>query len=191
MTAESESLVQHRDAAQSPLDETHLWDEEDFEEEEEEEEVDEVEQEIEKRVAHAARVARAAARFDVEKEIEARDRARKRYEEEEKLKDWVKQHPEYMLVRRGERLYAEPRPKEEAEKPLTAPCISSEPAAEKKPAASSADEVRARIVDMIRKEAPALTRACNEAVKKEEEKQPQKKQPQKQTIARQSEKKAT
>lgn len=31
-----------------------------------------------------------AARFDAEKEIEARDRARKRYEEEEKLKDWVR-----------------------------------------------------------------------------------------------------
>jgi hypothetical protein len=44
-----------RDAAESILIKTHLWDDEDFEEEGEEEEVDEVEQEIRQKEEEAAR----------------------------------------------------------------------------------------------------------------------------------------
>lgn len=108
-----------------------------------------------------------AARFDAEKEIEARDRARKRYEEEEKLKDWVQQHPEYMLGRRNGRLTTELRPKE------AAPAVPTQPAVEKKPVANSSqssaskeptstDEVRAQITAMIHENLPALTKVYNE-----------------------------
>jgi hypothetical protein len=107
-----EVILDPRDAAESPLDETHLWDDEDFEEEEEEE-VDEVEQEIRQKEEEAAKKARFVARWEAKKEIEARERARKLYEEEEKLKDWVQQNPKYMLVRRDGRLYTELRPTEE------------------------------------------------------------------------------
>ena len=89
-----EVILDPRDAAASLLDETHLWEDEDFEEEEEE--VDEVEAEIEQKAEEAAEKVRHVARWEARKEIEARDRARKRYEEEEKLKDWVQQHPEYI-----------------------------------------------------------------------------------------------
>ena len=94
-----EVVLDPRDAAESPLDENHLWEDEDFVEEEEEE-VDEVEQEIRQKEEEAAKKARFVARWEAKKEIEARERARKRYEEEEKLKDWVRQNPKYMLVRR-------------------------------------------------------------------------------------------
>jgi hypothetical protein len=175
-------ILDPRDARDSILDEDHLWDDADFEDEQdEEEEMDPVEREIEEKCEHAANVARVAARFDAEQEIKARERARKLYEQEEKLKVYVQQHPEYMLVRRDGRLSVELRPKEEEPKPAAsassqAPgkklAASAGPPAEKKPVATdSAAEVRAHIVDMIRKEAPAITRAYNEALKKEAEKQ--------------------
>ena len=107
-----EVILDPRDAAASPLDETHLWNDEDFEEEEAEE-VDEVEQEIRQKEDEAAEKARFVARWEAKKEIEARERARKRYEEEEKLKVWVQQNPKYMLVRRDGRLSTELRPTEE------------------------------------------------------------------------------
>jgi len=56
--------------------------------------------------------------LDAQKEIEARERGRKRYEEEEKLKVYVEQHPEYMLVRRDGRLTVVQRPQPEAAKPV-------------------------------------------------------------------------
>jgi hypothetical protein len=144
------------------------------------------------------RVARAAARFDAEKEIEARERARQRYEEEEKLKLYVQQHPEYMLVRSDGRLAVVQRPKPEAAQSVGTAATScagerqlpkaaelhsaGQPGAAvptqpgKKPAAStSAAEVREQINDMIRQNAPALTKAYNEALKKEAEKQEEKK----------------
>jgi hypothetical protein len=195
-----EVILDPRDAAASPLDETHIWEDEDFqeEEEEEEEELDEKEKEIQEKVEHAVRVARAAARFDAEKEIEARERARQRYEEEEKLKLYVQQHPEYMLVRSDGRLAVVQRPKPEAAQSVDTAAIGCAgerqlpKAAElhsagqpgtavptqpgKKPAAStSAAEVREQINDMIRQNAPALTKAYNEALKKEAEKQEEKK----------------
>ena len=181
-----EVILDPRDAAQSPLDETQLWDDEDFEEEEEG--LDEVEQEIEQKAEEAAEKARHVARWEAKKEIEARERARKRYEEEEKLKVWVQQHPEYILVRRDGRLCSELRPKEE--KVLVA--APGEPPVEKKPAASiSAEKVRAEITGMIRKELPALTKVYNEAMKKEADKRALKKQPQRETIFTATEKKAT
>jgi hypothetical protein len=61
----------------------------------EEAEVDGVEQEIRQKEEEAAEKARFVARWEAKKDIEARQRARKRYEEEEKLKDWVQQHPGY------------------------------------------------------------------------------------------------
>jgi hypothetical protein len=111
-----EVILDPRAAAESPLDENHLWEDEDFAEEEEEEEVDEVEQEIRQKEEEAARKARYVARWEAKKEIEARERARKRYEEEEKLKDWVQQNPKYRLVRRDGRLCTELRPTEDAPK---------------------------------------------------------------------------
>src|SRR5579864_3785309 len=131
-----EVILDPRDAAESILNQTDLWDDEDFEEEEEEEEVDEVEQEIRKKVEEAAEKARFVARWEAKKDIEARERGRKRYEEEEKLKDWVRQNPKYMLVRRDGRLCTELRPKEEEKIPAAAG-QSSEPAVEKKPVAST------------------------------------------------------
>ncbi len=107
-----EVILDPRDAGQSPLNEHHLWDDEDFEEEEDEE-VDPVEQEIREKEEEAARKARYVARWEAKKEIEARERGRKRYEEEEKMKLYVQQHPEYMLVRNGGRLSVAVRPKPE------------------------------------------------------------------------------
>ena len=150
-----EVILDPSDAAESPLDETHLWGDEDFEEEEEEE-VDEVEQEIERKAEEAAEKARFVARWEAKKEIEARERGRKRYEEEEKLKDWVQQNPRYMLVRRDGRLYTELRPKEEEKIPTPA----AEPSVEKKPVAStSTEKVREKITDIIRQNLPDLSKS--------------------------------
>ncbi len=194
-----EVILDPRAAVESPLDETHLWEDEDFEEEEEEEEVDEVEQEIRQKAEEAAEKARFVARWEAKKEIEARERARKRYEEEENLKVWVQQNPKYMLVRRDGRLSTELRPKEENPAAATAGQStgqptgqSSEAAVAKKPVAStSAAQVREKINDMIRKELPALTEAYNGALQKEADKQAIKKQPQKETISGETETKAT
>jgi hypothetical protein len=165
-----EVILDPHEAAESPLDETHLWNDEDFEEEDEEEELDEAEQEIEQKTEEAAEKARHVVRWEAKKEIEARERARKRYEEDEKLKLWVDQHPGYMLVRRDGRLVAE-----KAEQPSN----------------QSADQVRAEITDMVRKELPALTEAYNHALHKEAAKQATKKPPQKETISGETETKAT
>ena len=185
-----EVVLDPRDAAESSLDENHLWEDEDFAEEEEE--VDEVEQEIRQKEEEAARKARFVARWEAKKEIEARERARKRYEDEEKLKDWVRQNPKYMLVRRDGRLCTELRPTEEEKIPAASVGQSSEPAAEKKPVAStSTAEVREKITDMIRQNLPGLSKAYNEGLKKEAEKQAVKKPPQKETISVEVEKTAT
>ena len=181
-----EVILDPRDAAESILDEHHLWDDEDFEEEVEEEEVDEVEQEIRQKEEEAARKARFVARWEAKKEIEARERGRKRYEEEEKLKDWVQQHPGYRLVRRDGRLFTEKveQPGDQSAKPI--------PTAEKKPPVpSSTDRVRAEITDMIRKQLPALTAVYNGALQKEADEQAMKKQPQKETLSRENETKST
>jgi len=181
-----EVILDPRDASESPLDETHLWDDEDFEPEEDDEEVDEAEQEIERKAEEAAEKARYVARWEAKKEVEARERGRKRYEEEEKLKSWVQQNPRYMLVRRDGRLSTELRPNEE-DSPIAAPAA---PPAEKKPVASAA-EVREKLNDMIRQNLPELTKAHNEALKKEAEKQAMKKEPQTETLSSAAEKKAT
>jgi hypothetical protein len=187
-----EVILDPRDAAESPLDENKIWKDEDFAEEEEEEEVDEVEQEIRQKEEEAARKARYVARWEAKKEIEARERARKRYEDEEKLKDWVQQNPMYRLVRRDGRLCTELRPTEEEKIPAAAAGQSSEPAVEKKPVAStSTAQVREKINDMIRQNLPGLSKVYNEALKKEAEKQVPKKQSQKETISNEAEKKAT
>jgi hypothetical protein len=182
-----EVILDPRDSRNSLLDTSDLWDDEDFEEEEEEE-VDEVEREIEEKCEEAARKARDVARWEAKKEIEARERARKRFEDEEKLKAYVEQHPEYTLVREDGRLKVVQRPQPE-------PTQSSKPAPEppaKKPAASdSATEVRKEITDMIREKLPELTKAYNEALKKEAEKQSMKKEPQKETLSNEVKKKAT
>jgi len=127
-----EVILDPRDAADSILNQTDLWDDENFEEEEEEE-VDEVEQEIRKKVEEAAEKARFVARWEAKKDIEARERGRKRYEEEEKLKDWVQQNPGYRLVRRDGRLVAEQPPKEEKIPPLPPPQSSPHNRSRKSP----------------------------------------------------------
>ena len=181
-----EVILDPRAAAESPLDKSQLWNDDDFEDEEEEE-LDEDEQEIEKKVEEAAEKARFVARWEAKKEIEARERARKRYEEEEKLKDWVQQNPKYMLVRRDGRLCTELRPKEEAPKQE----VAIQPQAPKPVPTDSATQVRAKITDMIRKELPALTKVYNAAVQKEADKQAMKKQPQKETLPGETETKAS
>jgi hypothetical protein len=101
-----------------------------------------------------------------------------------------------MLVRSEGRLSVVQRPKPEAP---ASDCSPAQPMADvptdrenKKPAVSTrAAEVREQINDMIRQNAPALTKAYNEALKKEAEKQALKKQPQKETISEEAEKKAT
>ena len=184
-----EVILDPRDAAESILNQSDLWDDEDFEEEVEEEEVDEVEQEIRQKEEEAARKARFVARWEAKKEIEARERGRKRYEEEEKLKDWVQQHPGYRLVRRDGRLFTEQRPKEENPTTASAAAVAAQPV-EKKPVNSTA-QVREKINDMIRQNLPALSKVYNEAMQKEAEKQAPKKQPQKETLSIEGEKKAT
>ncbi|MBZ5689423.1 MAG: hypothetical protein LAP86_30860, partial [Acidobacteriia bacterium] len=181
-----EVVLDPRDAAESSLDENHLWEDEDFEEEEEEE-VDAVEQEIRQKGEEAARKARFVARWEAKKEIEARERARKRYEEEEKLKDWVRQNPRYMLVRRDGRLCTELRPTEEAPKQE----VAVQPQAPKPVSTNNAAQVRAKITDMIRKELPALTEVYNSALQKEADQQTLKKPPQKESLSGESETKAT
>ncbi len=196
-------ILDPRDARDSVLDQDRLWNDEDFEDEddEQEEDMDPNEREIQAKIEEAVKVARVAARFDAEQEIKGRERARKRYEDEEKLKVYVQQHPEFMLVRRDGRLTVVQRPKPEPApaapaqlQPEQKPAASStdEPSKEKKTAAaSSADEVRARIVDMIREEAPALTKAYNEALQKQAAEAGKKKQPEKERLDPNAEKKAT
>src|SRR4051812_5056054 len=151
-----EVILDPRDASDSPLKSFYLWRDADFaDEEEEEKEPDEIEQAVEA----AAQRARVVARFEARKQMEARDRGRKRYEEEEKLKLWVQEHPGYMLVRRNGTLSTQQIPK---------------PPAEKKPSTST-EQVRAQISDMVRKELPALTTVYNEGMKNEAEKQALKK----------------
>ena len=181
-----EVILDPRDAAESPLDEMHLWEDEDFADEEEEEEVDEVEQEIRQKEEEAARKARYVARWEAKKEIEARERARKRYEEEEKFKDWVQQNPKYRLVRRDGRLCTELRPTEEAPKQKGA----VQPEAPKPAPTDSAARVRAEITDTIRKNLPGLTEAYNHALQEKADKQAMKKQPPKETLSGESETKA-
>ena len=180
-----EVILDPRDAAESVLNQSNLWDDEDFEEEEEEE-VDEVEQEIRQKEEEAAKKARFVARWEAKKEIEARERGRKRYEEEEKLKDWVQQNPKYRLVRRDGRLCTELRPTEEAPKQE----VAVQPQAPKPVTTDSAARVRAEITDMIRENLPGLTKVYNEALQKEADKQAMKKQPQKETRSGESETKA-
>ena len=152
-------ILDPRDAADSLLDETHLWKDDDFEEEEE---IDEVEQEIQEKVEHAAEVARVGARFDAEQAIAARERGRKRYEEEEKLKLFVQKNPRYMLVRDEDGILStQPRPTEEP-KP--------ERQWWEKPTGKGAAQVRAEITDQIRKDLPAITQAYNEAMEREADK---------------------
>ncbi len=184
-----EVVLDPRDVSESVLNQTHLWDDEDFEEEEEEEEVDEVEQEIRQKEEEAAKKARFVARWEAKKDIEARERGRKRYEEEEKLKDWVQQNPGYRLVRRDGRLFTEQRPEEENPTTATGAAIAAQ-SVEKKPVNSTA-QVSEKINDMIRQNLPALSKVYNEAMKKEAEKQAPKKQPQKETLSTEAEKKAT
>jgi hypothetical protein len=129
------------------------------------------------------------ARWEAKKEIEARERGRKRYEEEEKLKDWVQQNPGYRLVRRDGRLITEKRPEEEENPTAAATAIAVQPV-EKKPASSTA-QVREQINDMIRQNLPALSKVYNEALRKEADKQVPKKPPQKESISAEAEKKAT
>jgi len=184
-----EVVLDPRDVSESVLNQTQLWDDDDFEEEEEEEEVDEVEQEIRQKEEEAAKKARFVARWEAKKDIEARERGRKRYEDEEKLKDWVQQNPGYRLVRRDGRLFTEQRPKEENPATATGAAIAAQPV-EEKPVNSTA-QVREKINDMIRQNLPALSKVYNEAMQKEAEKQVPKKQPQKETLSTEAEKKAT
>jgi len=183
-----EVILDPRDAAESILSRTNLWDDEDFEEEEEEE-VDEVEREIRQKEEEAAKKARFVARWEAKKDIEARERGRKRYEDEEKLKDWVQQNPGYRLVRRDGRLVTEKRPEEEKNPTAVATAIAVQPV-EKKPASSTA-QVREKINDMIRQNLPELSKVYNDALRKEADKQVPKKPPQKETISIEVEKKAT
>lgn len=195
-----EVILDPRDARNSLLAETHLWDDEDFEEEAADEEVDPVEQEIEAKCEEAARKARYVARWEAEKEIEARERGRKRYEEEEKLKVYVQEHPDYMLVRSDGRLSVVQRPKEDAPKREVAPkpevAPRQEAASQPQPLVpepgtpESAALVREQITNMIRKELPALTKVYNEGMKKETEEQLRKKQPQKETMSKRPETKS-
>jgi hypothetical protein len=168
-----EVILDPRDAAESPLKAHYLWKDSDFDDEEDE--VDEREREIRAKEEEAARKARIVARWDAEQEIKARDKAKKRFEEEEKAKLWVEQHPDHMLVRRDGRLVIEKRPKEQTVK-ATQP-VSPEPGTPE-----SAAQVRKTIVGMIREAAPGLTKAYNEAIKKQSEQQA-KKPPQKETLS--------
>jgi hypothetical protein len=196
-----EVILDARDARNSPLDEAHLWEDEEFEEEEEdEEEIDPVEQEIREKEEEAARKARYVARWEAKKEIEARERGRKRYEEEEKLKVYVQEHPEFMLVRSDGRLSVVQRPKEDVPQSEGAPKTEvaskqeavpqPQPSAPEPGTSESAAEVREKITAMIRAELPALTKVYNEGMKKEAEEQARKKQPQKETLSKAPEKKS-
>ena len=113
--------------------------------------------------------------------------ASRKTEEEEKLKDWVRQNPRYMLVRRDGRLCTELRPTEEAPKQE----VAVQPQAPKPVSTNNAAQVRAKITDMIRKELPALTEVYNSALQKEADQQTLKKPPQKESLSGESETKAT
>jgi len=165
-----EVILDPRDAADSLLEENHLWNDEDFEEEE----VDEVEREIQEKMEEAAEVARVGARFDAEQAIKARERGRKRYEEEEKLKLFVQKNPKYMLVRDEDgRLTTQLRPKEEP-KPKADTWESWGTETEKSTAGSSTEktvaQVRAEITEQIRKDLPAITKGYQEGLRREAEK---------------------
>jgi hypothetical protein len=183
-----EVILDPRDAAESVLDQTHLRDDEDFEEEEEEEEADEVEQEIRKKVEEAAEKARFVARWEAKKDIEARERGRKRYEGEEMLKDWVQQNPGYRLVRRE-------RPSRHRK--TTGRRKKSHRRRHRHRRTTGREKARQqhrpgpRTNQWHDSPEPELSKAYNEALRKEADKQVPKKPPQKETISIEAEKRAT
>ncbi len=188
-------ILDPRDAATNPLGGFSLWSDEDFEADEEE--VDPVEAEIRQKEEAAATKARHVARWEAEREIKAREAAKKRIEEEAKARLYVEQHPEFMLVRRGERLSIERRPQQEPAKNEAAPKseatqpnpTSTAPTKAPEPGTpESAAIVRERIVGMIRKAAPEMSKACNEALKKTAEEPAKKKPAGKETLSTKKEK---
>jgi len=107
------------------------------------------------------RKARHVARWEAQKEIEAPERGRKRYEEEEKQKVHVLEHPESKLVRSDGRLSDVQRPKEDAPQKEVAsktenasrqePVSQPQPSAPEPGTPESAAQVRERLAAMIRK----------------------------------------
>ena len=175
-----EVILDPRDAADSLLEENHLWEDDDFEEED-----DEVEREIQEKMEKAADVARVGARFDAEQEIKARERARKRFEQEEKAKLWVAKHPGHILIRRDGQLIIEQSPKEEpkpdkhwwetrsattgSEIKKSAAASETEKTAAGSETGKTAAQVRAEITVQIRKDLPAITKGYQEGLKRKAE----------------------
>ncbi len=182
-----------RNAAGNPLGGLNLWNDHDFHEDEEEE-IDEREREIQEKVDAEVRKTRHVARSDAEREIKAREK------QEQDMKRYVALHSEYMLVRRNGTLAVALRPTEAAKTtPASAASVETKSAVsapESQPvsqaatrpapvsgAPQSAAQVREKINAMIREAAPELTKAYNEAMKKQAEERAKKKPPMTETMS--------
>ena len=139
-------VLNPRDTAEIPLD-SNAWDDEDFEDDDEEEEaeLDEVETAVQEAMKHAA----AVARIEAKAKIEARERAQRRERDREALRKWNEEHPDAderyidedgMLAHR----------------------------ARKPPVSATLEQTRAKVVNAIHQNLPALTKTVIDAARKEE-----------------------
>jgi hypothetical protein len=132
-------VLNPRDARDIPLN-CNAWDDEDFEEDDEEEEPDEVEIAVKEATEKAAITARSQA----EGRIKARELAQKREQDREALRKWSEAHPDQdeRYIDEEGRVATRPR---------------------KPPVSTTLEQTRARVVEKIQQNLPALTKAVLDA----------------------------
>lgn len=137
-------ILDPRDAAVTPLNE-NAWDDDEFEDEEEQAELDEVEAAVQEATKKAA----VLARIEAEQRIKARELAEKREHDREALRKWSAEHPD-----QDERYIDEDG------------MIASRP--RKPPVSVTAEQARADVAQVIRKNLPALKKTVAQSARKED-----------------------
>jgi hypothetical protein len=135
-------ILNPRDAAEVPLN-SDAWDDADYEEEEEE--LDEVESYVQEKVKQAE----IMARIEAKQRIKAREAAQQRERDHAALRKWSDEHPDQdePYINEDGRIAHRPR---------------------KPPVSTTLEQTRAKVVNQIRQNVPALTKAVAAARKKEE-----------------------
>ena len=137
-------ILNPRDARDIPL-ECNAWDDEDFEDEEaEEEELDEVEAHVQEAMKQAA----IMARIEAKQRIKAREQAQKSRQDLEALQKWNDEHPDQPEQYIDEDGYLAHRPR-------------------KPPVSATLEQTRAKVVNKIHQNLPALKEVVVEAARKE------------------------
>ncbi len=137
-------ILNPRDARDIPLD-CNAWEDTDYEDEdEEEEELDEVELAVQEAVERAE----VEARFYAKKKIKDREKAKQREEMLASMRKWNDEHPDQPEQYIDEDGYLARRPR-------------------KPPVSVTAQEARAKVVNAIQENLPALTKVVVDAARKE------------------------